>query len=587
MGNLGDLNKYLSESGKITDYSWLDIDPKDYKNMPFNPIPEYVAVPKLEEQWKHLKDTNINLVPNVDLDYNYKTPDNKEKNQDALNLLDHIKKQMMSGKTGKELVEDIYTRSTPAVIRIAMDRITNLLQEQGLLGNVYVDPTVFNKCVDGATFTDKKAKTAKYVKRMAECSGCINNKQGRCEVYRKVLASEIVYDEKLLNFYSKHFSSLKGKEIIINSKSELKKAFLERPNKDVKSAEFKPVEMPQEKTLEEKEKEFSKQYAELADELSKFPKDKVSKDISSLLIKGYSGKVIKDYISKKYSKEDIQKNKSVFENILSKQGSLGKIYIDANLLPFNNCFEAKEFFNKNASGVKYIISEENFCKCHGKSPCQCRNLNKQIVPNVESIPSEVWSEELGKYPTKVVDKISSIFKKNKIQGLRLAFLSNDLIKESYEKTENYDLKSTLDSTNYSPKTANKIVLTNEKIAYALKKGHKLSSIMNIGKKAGMTENSLKEIFAKILTTAAFPFYKYQIDIPIEMPKNTIISQKDVSIDMKKTVSNIPDFMNDSSSAPIDNLITSLGIQSSKLEVGTFAKKKSDLEITGLDEFNIE
>jgi len=594
MANMGDLDKYLNESGKISDYSWLDIDPKDYKNIPFNSIPEYIAIPKLEEQWKHLKDkhNNPNLTPNMDLNYNNKIPD--KTNNDTKDLLDHIKKQMMSGRTGKELVEDIYSRADLKVIKAAMGKITELLKEQGLLGNIYVDPTPFSKCVEGANFTDKRNKTARYVKEISACSDCIFNKKERCEVYKKTIASDIEYDENLLSFYAKHLSNLRGKEIVINSKEELKKAFLEKIVVKVKIAENKPIEKSEEKTLEDKKKEFEEQYKDLEKQLSNFPTDKISKDIANLLIKGYSGKIIKSYIRERYSEEEFKKNKKTFDNILLKQGSLGRVYIESDLIPQENCAAAKDYVKQNASDVKYIVvsPQKPFCNCrenHSPSGTLCRNLNKTIVPDVNSIPAQAWVKELNKYPEVIAEKVSSIFEKDKIQGLRLAFLSNGLtITNNSKIVESYELSSCLDNTSYTPKSSEKIILTSNKIANALNKGFKISSIMNMGKKIGMSEEILLEKIKKALSNLDF-IKKYQLDVPVLMPKNLkiVTTQKDISIDMKKSFEVILDSKVNSSSAPTDNLLASMNLQASTLDVGEFHKKKKDLEITGLNQFSID
>ena len=322
---LGNLDNFLTEKDKIVDFSWLDINPDDYNNVPFDDTPEYIAIPKLQEAWRHLEDSNINLVPNSDLNYNYKTPQPAE--QDILEVLNFSKKQMMTGKKGKDLANLISDYASPEIIKVAYQYLAALKDEYGLLGTVYIDPTVFAKCSEGAKFLKKRAKTARYVKKMGKCGGCVFNDCGRCQVYKRNIASEIPYGPELFSFYAKHFN-LNGSKTEINSISDLKKAFLEEDEKKVKYAENKPVDKTPEKTLKEKTDQYKDELDNLKKELSKVFSSKISYDISALLMKGYDAHIVKKHIMSKYSKKELNESKEIIAEVLSQQGSRGTIYID-------------------------------------------------------------------------------------------------------------------------------------------------------------------------------------------------------------------------------------------------------------------
>jgi len=314
----------------------------EYDNLPFDPIPHYIAEPKLVQEWSHEEDSsNLNLVPNSEFNFNYNMPSKMSSDieKDVADLLKITAKEMMTGKTGEELVKAIKEKANSMVIKAAQEHLQKLAKEQGLLGGVYVDPTVFNNCPEGSKFVAKKAKTAKYVKAMSACAACVHNSCGRCTVYKKRIASEINYDQELFNFYSKHISSLLGTTVEIKSRDDLQRAFTSKREDKPRIAEYKPKisksEEEEKDTLDNKKEDFEKQVNTLKEELNKVFDGKVSKDIASLMVRNHSAKVIKDHIAKKYSAEEFNSNKKAFDFVLSQQGSLGKVYVDASMFPVN------------------------------------------------------------------------------------------------------------------------------------------------------------------------------------------------------------------------------------------------------------
>ena len=344
----------------VTNFDWLDIDPSEYDNVPFHDLPSYMAIPKLEEAWCHTKDTqNFNLVPNMDMNLNVQGPqDSKKDNSSEIkSLVDYVKKQMMSGKTGKDLVELVSKKATPAIIKEAYPELQKLAKEQGLLGNVYVDPTVFERCTVGAEYTGRMAKTAKFVLSMNRCSNCMHNRCQRCEVYKKKIASEVIYDQDTLNFYSKHFSNISGRNVTISSRNELQNKFNYKPEVIERVAANKPnLDEQEEKTLDQKKKEYNKNVEELKKSLSDLTEVKVGNEISALLIKGYDSKVIASHIKNKYSAKEYTSVKNVISYILAKQGSLGRIFVEADFLPVDDSHDEKNI-TELYEAVKNIVSD--------------------------------------------------------------------------------------------------------------------------------------------------------------------------------------------------------------------------------------
>jgi len=584
------------ESKSLADLDWLDVNIEEYQNLPFDPTPEYISVPKLEQSWTHENDrSQFNLVPNSDFNFNYDMPKHSSEEtslEDAAKLLAYTKKQMMSGKKGEELKNLIQERTNPQVIKAAFDELKKLSNEQGLLGHVYIDPSVFSKCEEGAEFVRKRAKTAKYLQAMDKCSGCVFNRENRCEVYKKHLASEIVYDKDLFDFYSRHLSNVTGKEVKIASRSDLKKAFVFEEDKKTKVAEFKPTskEVDEEKSLEKKEEEYKKQLNDLQESLTNVVGSRVAKDISWHLMKGYSSDIINKHIKQKYSEKEISENKTAIVSVLEKQGSLGKVYIDTSLLPINLCDKkvAKDFFDKHARDVKYVLAN---CNC---TSCGCKTLaNKTVITSLDDIPDQVWDSSFNSYSNDIKNKLSSVYNLDKKKGLRLAYIQDGLSKNNIGKTgnvENFELSKNVDASEYEGKEEKKVFFTPKNISAAISKGFTLSKIVKTGSSLGVSSEVIKENIVKAFESYVGSINKYQIDLDINVPSNVKVNVtgKDISIDLEKSSTEQIVLSYDSSSAAVDNLVNELDLKQADLSESSFSSTKyEDLQISGLDQFNIE
>lgn len=587
------LDSFLNEENKgLANFDWLDIDPAEYNNVPFHELPPHMSIPKLEEAWSHTNDTqNFNLVPNMDTNFNTNQQPKQDNSSDISHLIDYVKKQMMSGKTGKDLVELVSQKATPDLIKQAYPELQKLAKEQGLLGNVYVDPTIFGRCVEGAEVTGRTAKTAKYVLSMNKCANCMHNRNQRCEVYKKKITAEVSYDQDTLDFYSKHFSNLNGKNVTISSRKELQEKFTYRPEVIQRIAANKPnTDETDEKTLEQKKKEYNKQIEELKNSLSTLTEVKVGSEISALLIRGYDSKTVAKHIKSKFSAAEYEKSKEVINQILAKQGSLGKIFVEAHFLPVDDSHDERNIMDtlQGMPNVKFIIlgpESQGF----NKLKHLCPKMDKSIVPSVGMIPRMSWEQEFNKYSKEVREKIASIFQANPVKGLRLAFIQKNMIVKGNVESDSYNLKATLDHTEYTPSNKPTASLTPNKVKAALEKGYTLSSIILTGRQLGVADKDIAVSIKKALENVK-EIHKYQANVTaLKVPESVkiIISQKDINAELGRPSENLPDFAFNSFDAPVDSFVKDYGIQASELYVSDVKKTSTgDLEITGLNEYTI-
>lgn len=583
MANIS-LDGFLNEEkkGSLSNFDWLDIHPEEYDNVPFNELPSSIAIPKLEEAWSHTEENSkFNLVPNMDTNFNTQPSQNDDSN-DIKIIVDYVKKQMMSGKTGKDLVELVSRKATPDLIKKSYDELQKLSKEQGLLGSVYVDPTIFQRCSEGAEFTSKSAKTAKYVLSMDKCSNCTHNRVQRCEVYKKKLIAKVSYDQETLDFYSKHFSNISGKNVVVSSKEELQGMFTFKPEVKERIAENKPsVEEKEEKTLEQKKKEYNEHMKELKDSLSNLSELKVGKEIAELLVKGYDSKTIASYVKSKFSSKEFEDSKEIISKVLSKQGSMGRVFIEAELFPLDDTNDERSIQDvlRGMPGVKFIIIKPEAVG-YNKLKSVCPKVNKSISPSIKMIPTLAWEQEFSKYPVGIREKISSIFEENPVKGLRLAFLQKNIYTKTAVEKESYELKATLDNTEYTPSNKVTASFSSNKIKTALSQGFTFSSIIKTGKHLGFSDSDIASGI-KLALESVKSIHKYQANVEnIQVPESVkiIISQKDINADLGKSLVNLPDFAFSSFDAPVDTYVRDFGLTASDLNMSDVKKSSSDLNV---------
>jgi len=228
---LGDLPQELLGSNPkyppISNLDYLKVDKGEYDNYPSDNNPVRIQ-PKLSDLWDHnKKETGINLIPNQ-TSCHMRSADGPVVVED---IVREVKKAMMSGLKGSELAGHLRARFAAEDIVSAKEEMQKLSEEQGLLGNVYIDASAFINAKEAESFL------AAHRKRLAQ-DIVLNDSKVSSEVigflankFRKNVVAEISYDENLFKKYRAHLidSGKIGKDFVVDSKETLRKAFLAVP----------------------------------------------------------------------------------------------------------------------------------------------------------------------------------------------------------------------------------------------------------------------------------------------------------------------------------------------------------------------
>jgi anthranilate/para-aminobenzoate synthase component II len=403
----------------VADHEWLDA--KDKVNAPFSDYSSYNKLPELAFQempqplhkdFVKVKEANIEKIGN------------------------DVKRQIMLGKSLTHIKESIIDNLPESIKVSAYHKLTKIAEEFPLLGTVYIDPSAFGQnaksCVNGANTLNQKnsSRLAIFAKKMASCGGCSYNQGGTCRLYKKSLVEEIPYTEKTFNHYRNHLvvANKIASSKQISSKEELKEAlqFVNKTRKESSSVVYHN---------ESKRTSVSKTSSQNFESKEKLD---ISKDLSLKLASGIEASLFKNYVTTKYSSE-YQKYPEVFSKYAGFIGSMGRIFIE--LSAFNSLSDAKNFINRHASKVPFVLSDnkKNYTDLDEKF------LGKKIISSLKDIPVKYWESNLKGFSFNQND-----LKTNPLAVTKKAFLKTENIKTA-SKVDTFDMEKEIDINGFDPK----------------------------------------------------------------------------------------------------------------------------------------
>lgn len=294
---------------KIVNHDWLTPDPRTYDNYPSDNNPVRV-VPKLADLWNH-ENTGINLIPNMTVQQLGLRNSSEEKTERTSEVIREAKKAMMSGLSGRALAEHLRARFISHDIVAAKDSLTKLAEEQGLLGNVYIDASAFASAREAEQFM------AQHRNRLAQDILLNESKltPGAISVlaskFRKNVISKVAYDQNTFDKYRNHLV-VRGdlpSDFVVNSKETLRQAFLYEREIE-KEAVGKPEEEINKeaalKVMTEDASRKASQNKEATDDLLFRKVQPILEFTRSQVVKGKDASALKEMLYKRFATEDIK-----------------------------------------------------------------------------------------------------------------------------------------------------------------------------------------------------------------------------------------------------------------------------------------
>lgn len=216
---LGDLTKILHNQG-VSDLSWLAVSEEDYRAAEALPKQNLDIIPEFQKALlKEPKEDVPRLIPLRPHTIVNSNPLSNNYSQTALvdqtdPIRNRVAKMVMMGIPSSAIKERLSLEYSPGDIKIAAPAIREVLDERGLLGNVYVNAAHFPRaCQDPneRKFARLAGKNALFVLGGCDNSnGCECRKTGICQTFGgKRVVAEVPYDPKTVAHYAPQLASEK------------------------------------------------------------------------------------------------------------------------------------------------------------------------------------------------------------------------------------------------------------------------------------------------------------------------------------------------------------------------------------------
>lgn len=213
----------------IINQEWLTPDTNTYDNYPSDNNSVRIQ-PKLGEMWNNHIETGLNLVPNSVSTMPCHNAGMSEKEIKA-SVIREAKKAMMAGLSGGSLAEHIRSRFVADDIVLAKDELTKLSEEQGLLGNVYIDASAFVNASEAEQFLNHhRTRLARFI---VVGEGAVSKSAAHflANKFRKNVVTAMEYNDDVFARYKMHLVEANkiGNAFVIDSKETLRAAFMAQP----------------------------------------------------------------------------------------------------------------------------------------------------------------------------------------------------------------------------------------------------------------------------------------------------------------------------------------------------------------------
>jgi hypothetical protein len=437
---IGDITDILHDQG-VADLSWLNVNEEDYRALEALPKQNLDIIPELTHALAREPDSSVpSLIPmrphvivNQQPSLGWSPP------RDTTSpVRDRVARLVMAGHKPSEIQEKLSLEFSDQQIRSAGSLITEIIQERGLLGNVYINSAHFPRCAQGSAedkkFVASHAKKALFVLSKSECSKCVCARGGTCSVFKKRLTGSIPYNDNVLSHYSPTLAS-EGKSLPEEGspRTRLRMAFLNAPRRVSSDPVLRVQEQHQPKPVQASPEAVEAYLKQASTQPLK------SDPMPGAAYMAYARRMMAGLNDTKVLSgspdPELRKLSSLY-------GILGHTYIDMDAL--GGCKNTLAFVEKHGS-PDFIIRRKAVCGiCKGMSDGGCAQLchSSKIVSNTPTIGKVAFANAVeravlqNRLNTKTASTILSSIKSESNWG-RLTATVN-LFKPSDKETPVYD-----------------------------------------------------------------------------------------------------------------------------------------------------
>lgn len=211
---LGDISD-LMHNQSVSDLSWLSVDEDMYRAAEALPKQNLDIIPELQTALTYEDDERVpSLIlmrPHTIVNQNPLDRPSATLRAAASGLVrNRVAKYVIAGLDARTTSEKLQFEFSPEDLRAAVSDVQPILDERGLLGNVYVNAEHFPRCAQEGSdrkFVANAAPRALFVLAKEQCTNCVHNKNGVCASFKKRIVDEIPYTQKTFAHYAVQLNS--------------------------------------------------------------------------------------------------------------------------------------------------------------------------------------------------------------------------------------------------------------------------------------------------------------------------------------------------------------------------------------------
>lgn len=248
-GSMGNIEDITHEAG-LQDLSWLELAEQDPDRLPQNPVD--LGIPELEEAWGVDSRTDgISFTPNID-----REAANYEASLTASDDISLVSTEEIGRATRKAARQVAAGASFANVAREVAERLgadaheartamTNLKDDAGLLGRVFIRASDYPGCANGdwSDLVQKKSAGSAYLVQKKACGGCVNAQNGSCSIFKKQLVASVPWDDAVRRYSPALEASGRKVASGVDAKTALRKAFAQAPKGLQAAGDVRPTHL--------------------------------------------------------------------------------------------------------------------------------------------------------------------------------------------------------------------------------------------------------------------------------------------------------------------------------------------------------
>lgn len=419
MGDLGDLSNFLKD-GAVSDLTWLEVNPKDYRQEAVVPKQNLDTQPDLQALWAHQdKPSTTYLVPNVVPVPPFKGGDPHTMGdmsqahgplQKGTDLIGESIRRMarvalMQSPDANRLRDLLLQRFDLNTLQAYRPVLAEVLQERGLLGRLYIAAADFPTCSKGhklpGQFVRRFASEAPYVLAKDNCSGCAfakTNPMGgqNCAVFHKEIVMDVPYTEEIAQAVEES-QRAKGKEIQASTappKERIRLALLSENKRFVGDPNGQyggqgtayvraPVVVPQAVANERLIQASDLLKKKTTDLLNQRKATEIQAFLQREMLKGIDATEIAKGLRLSFPLEDLQATRAEWEPLFKEAGLYGHVY--STQASFDDCHTGADFLAKHSSSVRAIVEGPKCSSCIYHKVSRCMLYGRAVVASPEAL----------------------------------------------------------------------------------------------------------------------------------------------------------------------------------------------------------